>query len=297
MDVLVVGASGLLGSNVVAKSQDCDCSVAGTYHSTPPNFDVPLRQFDIRDSSAFTELLDEFTPSIVVNCAAMTDVDSCEQNPERAHQVNAVAPVELARLCSVRDPKFVHVSTDYIFDGKSNSRYHEKCESNPIQEYGRSKLAGEHGVLSTDDNTLVIRPSFVYGVNQSTTPPQLEGFPAWVSTQLRTGEDIPLFTDQYITPSRAGSTGKALLELAFDGATGVYHVAAQSCITPYEFGQTIAAELNTETDPLVESSQSAVDREAARPTNTCLSVEKIESRLGRVQPTVEEDVQAISPSL
>lgn len=297
MDVLVVGASGLLGSNVVSTALDRNLSVVGSYHSTQPDFEIPLRKFDIRDAAEFENILGKFDPSVVVNCAAMTDVDACEQSPERAHEINAAAPEDLAHLCSTQDTRFVHVSTDYVFDGESSERYREDAEPNPIQEYGQSKLAGERAVLSVHDSPLVVRPSFVYGVNRSSETPQLEGFPRWVHSRLTSGQEVPLFTDQYITPSRAGSTAETLLDLVFDGAAGRYHIAASLCITPYEFGHNIATQLGTGTNRLVESSQSDVDRNAARPTNTCLSVEKVETRLGRPQPTVKQDVSALASYL
>lgn len=295
MDVLVVGAGGLLGSNVVSSTLERGLSAGGSYHSTQPDFKVPLRKLDIRDTAEFEEMLGEFDPSVVVNCAAMTDVDACEYSPERAREINATAPESLARLCSEQDTSFVHVSTDYIFDGESGERYREEGEPNPIQEYGRSKLAGERAVRSVHESPLVVRPSFVYGVNRSFETPQVEGFPVWVTSRLTSGEDIPLFTDQYVTPSRAGSTAETVLDLVFDGATGPYHVVARSCVTPYEFGSIIAAQLGTESDALIEISQADVDRDAARPSNTCLSVEKVETRLGRSQPTVKQDVSALEP--
>jgi len=293
MDVFVVGAGGLLGSNVVATAATRGLSVAGTYHSTRADFEIPLRELDIRASEDFAKLLGEFNPSVVVNCAAMTDVDACEEQPERAHEINADAPEAMARRCSKRGIGFVHVSTDYVFDGETDERYDEESEPNPLQAYGRSKLVGDRNVRSAHDSPLIVRPSFVYGVNRAPEPADLEGFPAWVRSRLRSGQAVPLFTDQYVTPSRAGSTAETLLDLIDDSASGTYHVAARSCVTPYEFGRIIASTMGVETDALDKGSQSDVDRPAARPSNTCLDVENVETRLGCAQPTLQQDVEAI----
>lgn len=293
MDALVVGAGGLLGSNVVATAIDRGLSVAGTFHSTRPDFETPLRELDVRSSERFTELLDEFSPIVVVNCAAMTDVDACEEDRDQAHAINADAPEVMARHCSERETGFVHVSTDYVFDGRSNEHYRENSDPNPIQAYGQSKLAGDRNVRSAHGSPLIVRPSFVYGVNRAYDPATLRGFPAWVRSRLESGQDVPLFADQYVTPSQAGATAETMLDLVEDGASGTYNVAARSCVTPYEFGREIASAIGVGTDALVEGSQSDVDRAAARPANTCLDVEKIESRLGRPQPTLTEDVGAI----
>lgn len=294
MDVFVVGAGGLLGSNVVTTAVNRGLSVAGSYHSGRPDFEIPLREFDVRASEDFEELLAEFSPSVVVNCAAMTDVDECEKRPELAHEINADAPEAMARRCSERGIRFVHVSTDYVFDGETDERYDEESEPNPLQAYGRSKLVGDRNVRSAHDSPLIVRPSFVYGVNRAPETADLEGFPAWVRSRLRSGQAVPLFTDQYVTPSRAGSTAETLLDLIDDGASGTYHVAARSCVTPYEFGRIIASTMGVETTTLEEGSQSDVDRPAARPVNTCLETEHVETRVGRGQPTLQQDVDAIA---
>lgn len=294
MDVFVVGAGGLLGSNVVATAIDRGMSVAGSYHSTQSSLGIPLRELDIRASEEFEKLLAEFSPSVVINCAAMTDVDKCEQRPERAHSINADAPSAMARRCSEHGVGFVHISTDYVFDGESDERYGEESEPNPLQAYGRSKLAGDRNVCSAHNSPLIVRPSFVYGVNRESETAELAGFPAWVRSRLNANQEVSLFTDQYVTPSRAGSTAETLLDLVDDEARGTYHVAARSCVTPYEFGRMIASTMGVGADALKEGSQSDVIRPAARPVNTCLDVENVEARLGRTQPTLQEDIDGIT---
>jgi dTDP-4-dehydrorhamnose reductase len=297
MDVLVVGAGGLLGSNVVASAVERGLSATGSYHSTELSFEIPLRKLDIRASGEFAELLAEFDPSVVVNCAAITDVDACEDQPELAHSINADAPAAMARRCSERGIGFVHVSTDYVFDGQTDARYDEESDANPIQAYGRSKLAGDRDVRSAHDSPLIIRPSFVYGTNRASETAELQGFPAWVRSRLTDGQDVPLFADQYVTPSRAGSTAETLLNLVDAGASGTFHVAARSCVTPYEFGRVVASTMDVETGALKERSQADVDQRAARPSRTCLDVEHVETRLGRTQPTLRADVDAIASHL
>jgi dTDP-4-dehydrorhamnose reductase len=203
----------------------------------------------------------------------------------------------MAHHCSERDTQFVHVSTDYVFDGKSDERYGEESDPNPIQVYGESKLEGDRGVLLAHRSPLLVRPSFVYGVNQTGEKPGLEGFPAWVRSQLVDSEEVPLLTDQYVTPSRAGATAETMLDLLEAGATGTYNVAARSCVTPYEFGWELVEQVAARESSLSRESQTDIKRSAARPTNTCLNVEKVESRLGRPQPTLGEDIASIASCL
>ena len=211
MRLLIVGANGLLGSNVVYAGRQRGWDVCGTYHSTRPAFDVPLTQFDLGDYEEFGDLLEKYEPDVVVNCAAMTDVDGCERDPERAQLLNGDAPGGLAAHCAAHNVEFVHISTDYVFDGTARDPYAEEATPNPVQAYGKSKLDGERAVRSESEHALIARLSFVWGIHRSTG--NLTGFPAWVRDQLRSDEAVPLFTDQWVTPKRAGQAADTLLDL------------------------------------------------------------------------------------
>lgn len=289
MHLLILGANGLLGSNVISAGRRRNMDVGGTYHSTQPNFDIPLKQFDLREHDQFNGLLDKYDPNVVVNCAAMTDVDACETAPDRAHALNGEAPGALAAVCEERGIDFVHVSTDYVFDGLSRDPYEESAETNPVQVYGESKLAGERSVMTESDGALLARLSFVWGVHRSTN--QLTGFPAWVRDQLHAGESVPLFTDQQVTPTRAGQAAETLLALIDDDVTGLYNLACTSCISPYEFGELLAEYSDSGPELLAAGSINDVDREASRPSYTCLDVGKLEATLERPQPTLREELE------
>lgn len=295
MRVLVLGVGGLLGSNVATEAADRGVDVAGTYHSTRPSFEMPLDQLDIRDTDTVQELIDTHGPDAIVNCAAMTDVDDCEENPEMAREVNGRAPGQVAELCNDRGIAFVHVSTDYVFDGRGDRPYDESAATGPIQVYGESKLQGEHAVQDTHDSALVPRLSFVWGIHRASN--ELTGFPAWVRGRLLDGEPTPLFTDQNVTPSRAGAAAATILDLLALEHDGLFHIAAQSCITPYDFGTSLCDRLDVDAGLIEGGQQSDVDRPAARPQYTCLDVSKVESVLVIPQPTLEADLDAVEPLL
>lgn len=288
MSLLVVGANGLVGSSLVATGLDRGHDVVGTYHTDRPAFDIRLTQLDIRD---WPPAFDVGQFDAVVNCAAMTDVDGCERDPELARTVNAVAPKRIAETCARTDTRFVHLSTDYVFDGTADAPYDESAAPNPIQVYGESKHRGEQQVLAANDETLLLRLAFVYGVHGATD--QLTGFPAWVAGKLRDREPVPLFTDQHVTPSRAGQVASAILDLLEASVSGTYHVASQSCVTPFEFGKYIAEHLDADETLLEAGTMADVDRPAQRPSATCLSTDRLAETLGRPQPTLREDIAAI----
>lgn len=295
MSILVIGANGLLGSNVAAVGTHRDLEITGTFHRSEPELQVPLRQFDIRDQDRFEELLADVTPTAVVNCAAMTDVDGCETDEHMAQEVNGRAPGKLAEKCAERDIDFVHVSTDYVFDGTSREPYSESAEPNPIQVYGQTKLEGERDVLDNHDEALVTRLSFVYGVHRGRQ--ELSGFPAWVRDQLASETEIPLFTDQWVAPTRAGHAARAIFDLLGQDASGVVNVASRSCVTPYEFGEELRKLVSDASGELVKARRDAVDRQAERPQYTCLDTERIERILDRPEPTISEDLERIESYL
>ena len=166
---------------------------------------------DLAEKSVVDELLTVHEPDVVVNCAAMTDVDGCERDPEGAQLLNGDAPGGLAAHCAAHNVEFVHISTDYVFDGTARDPYAEEATPNPVQAYGKSKLDGERAVRSESEHALIARLSFVWGIHRSTG--NLTGFPAWVRDQLRSDEAVPLFTDQWVTPKRAGQAADTLLDL------------------------------------------------------------------------------------
>lgn len=292
MDLLVVGAGGLLGSNVVAEGAGRGHTVTGTYHSSVPALDVTLEQLDIRDEETFRFLLDTYQPDAVVNCAAMTDVDACEADTEAAFEVNGNAPGTLATVCRNHSCRFVHVSTDYVFDGEVETPYTEMAAPDPVQVYGDSKRNGERRVQDADVEALITRLSFVWGCHRATN--ELTGFPAWVRDRLTAGESTPLFTDQFVTPSRAGQAAATILDLVASDHAGHFHVASRSCVSPYQFGTRLCEHFDASLELLEEGSKRAVDRPASRPSYTCLDVSKVEGALDRPQPTLEADLAAVA---
>jgi len=289
MKILVIGASGLVGSSLVRTCLEREVEVVGTYHTERPAFDTELLELDLRDGDRIRAVVEEVTPDAVVNCAAYTDVDGCERNPELARAVNAAGPGVLAEVCAERDVAFVHLSTDYVFDGETDEPYTEADDPNPIQVYGETKLEGEQRVLEAHSEAVVCRLSFVWGRHGATG--NLEGFPAWVLGRARGGESVPLFTDQYVTPTRAGYAAEIVLDLLDRDAQGVFHVANQGCVTPYEFGSLVLKKGKpSATELLAKSSLEDVERVAPRPKATCLSMERIKGILGHKQPTSEESI-------
>ena len=290
MRTLILGVSGLLGSNVAVATHNREIDVVGTYYRTQPSLSIDCLQCDITDSIELQQLINRCDPDTIINCAAMTDVDKCEQNPEEARAVNADAPEEIAQICSRKNIKLIHISTDYVFRGDRTEAYGVNDSPDPIQEYGKTKYAGEKIIRDLLPSAIIIRVSFLYGIHQSTT--ELTGFPAWIINNLQNRESVSLFTDQFVTPSRAGQAAKILLDLNADNHTGIFHIACRDCVTPYQFGENIAKRLGKR-DLISKSTQEDVHRPATRPDYTCLDVRHTEQCLNQPQPTLTDELSKL----
>ena len=288
MRVLVVGAGGLLGGNITSVALDRNEAVVTAYHSADPGFDCPSYQIEITSATGVDDLVTDVNPDAIINCAAMTDVDGCETNPEQAHAVNAAGAEHVARAADSVNASLSHTSTDYVFSGEETAPYSEDAEPDPKQVYGESKLAGERRVQAAHSNPLIARLSFVYG--RSLPGGSISGFPAWVLEKARKRDEIPLFTDQRVSPSYAKATAKTLLDLLEADQRGIFNIASQSCVTPYEFGELIVEEAGFTDATLTESSMKDVDRDAERPQYTCLDTTAVEEALGRPQSALEQNL-------
>jgi len=152
MKIAVIGSAGRLGAALVREYRD-KYDVAGFNHA----------QLDLANLDDVRETLRATNFDVLINAAAFTNVDLCDTERYRAFLINAEAPGLLAKICTDKNAKLIHFSTDYVFDGEKRAPYTEEDEANPISVYGASKLAGEQSVLAADSRHLVVRVSWVFG--------------------------------------------------------------------------------------------------------------------------------------
>jgi dTDP-4-dehydrorhamnose reductase len=221
----------------------------------------------------------DVAPDIVVNAAAMTDVDGCEDRPEEAQAVNALAPAALAAATAATGARFVHVSTDYVFDGRMPAT--ESSEPHPLGVYGRTKLDGERRVLQANPRALVLRMSAVFGWNRFSAKTNSV---TWILQNIEAGQEVRLFQDQRITPTYAGTGAQVALDLAEHKEQGLFHVASRDCLSRFEMGQAIVEAFGIPGAKLVPVALGSVVLKAPRPLAPCLVVKKVEETLKRPMP-------------
>lgn len=203
--LLVTGAAGLLGRSVADLAETAGERVLRAGHDT----------LDVGDDTLVNECVERHRPSAVIHCAAMTNVDLCESEPDLAHAVNAVGSANVARAAQRAGAKLVAVSTDYVFDGTKGSPYTEDDATNPIQVYGASKLAGERAVIEACERHFIVRSAWIYG----------DGGKNFIS-RLPTlvGGSVNAVEDQTGSPTSAFDLARAILRLVSTEKYGAYHV-------------------------------------------------------------------------
>jgi dTDP-4-dehydrorhamnose reductase len=225
MRLLVTGAAGMLGHEVVAAAERLGHEVAA--------WDLP--ECDLTDAEATAEAVRRLDPRAVINCAAYTDVDRTESDEAAAERVNADAAGNLARACAAIGGRLVHVSTDYVFDGVrahagggSGEPWLESDAVNPIGAYGRSKLAGEEQVAAATAEHAIVRTAWLFGA----------GGRNFVDTMLALGHDrdeVSVVTDQVGSPTWTVHLAEALVELSErSGDVGILHAAGAGACSWYE---------------------------------------------------------------
>ena len=276
--LLVIGASGLLGSKIVVRAGD-EYDVIGTCN---PEVDGKefwrLEALDIGSKEEVDRLFVDVKPDVVILTAAMTNVDGCETNPTLANRINASGPSLVARACRAAGSRLVHVSTDYVFDGMKERKYTEADTPRPISEYGKSKLAGERAVLNAMPAAIVARPAVIYGWNPIESK---ENFVTWVLKKLRRGEKATLFEDQVISPTFADDLARTLIDLSETEASGVWHVSGPDCLDRPTCGRMIARTFELDESLVIPVPSSTVRLPAKRPRNSCLDVSRAEKLLNR----------------
>src|SRR2546425_2305479 len=254
MKILVTGASGLVGRAMVKV-----CADAGDRGGVLNHTDL-----DIADKQKVREIIERERPELVINCAAWTDVDGCEFDPQHAQETNARGPEFLASACRSIDAQFITISTDYVFDGEKDGFYTQRDQPNPQGVYARSKLEGERRAQTTWARTSVVRSGYIFG-------PAGTNFLSTMLARARRGEHLRVINDSFGTPTYARDLARQLYRLGQLDLPGVYHVVNAGEGASFEDFARAAIGIAGLNDRLLEGvSLKTLNRPAPRPRNSRL---------------------------
>ncbi len=268
--IMVTGASGQLGLALyrLLKGQS-QYELLRTDVITSD--DGAIQALDITNEAEVNAYIQEKLPEIIINCAAFTAVDLCESQEDKAYQINALGPKNLAIAAEKISAKLVHVSTDYVFDGMAFEPCEEDFPTNPISAYGRTKQAGDVFVRANCSKFFILRTAWVYGEGKN-----------FVKTMLRlaqTNDKVRVVADQYGTPTSALELARAIIYLMETDSYGIYHATCEGSTTWYEFALTIfqAAGIDITVEPISTSDYPAP---AKRPMYSVLDNKALRERHG-----------------
>ena len=280
--ILLIGSSGQLGREL-QQTLPSDALVS-----------VARDTLDLSQPDRIRQLILEIHPHVIINAAAYTAVDKAETETELAYAINAIAPAIMAKAANHIGATLIHISTDYVFNGRKGTFYQEDDDPNPLNVYGASKLAGEENIRQGCDRHLILRTSWVYGVH---------GKGNFVKTMLRVGADRPevrVVADQVGTPTSARSIAEVITQLIpsleTSEAMGTYHFTQSGVASWYDFAVAIfeeARRLNfpLEVERVIPIATADYPTPAQRPLYSVLSTQKLSTWMATSFPHWRQELR------
>jgi len=261
--ILLLGHKGMLGSDLL-KTLFARYEVVG----------MDKEEIDIVSAKDCKNAVAEVEPDIVINAAAFTNVDGCETQRDECFAVNAEAVKNICEACRGRDIRIIHFSTDYVFDGKAKSPYREQDICNPINVYGESKLAGERYLQSLSEDYLLIRTSWLYGING-------KNFVRTILDKAKTTTRLSVVDDQIGCPTYTKDLAAAVELLIFQNQRGIFHVTNRGHCSWYEFAVRILKEVSKDEVEVKPIKTHELPLPAMRPAYSALSMQKFITTTGK----------------
>lgn len=267
-NILVTGAGGQLGYELQ--------QIASQFPQHQFLF-CSRTELDVTNRDQVQKFFETFAPQCCINCAAYTAVDKAETEVEAAMVGNAKAPENLARACVEFDAKFIHISTDYVFNGQATASQKEDAPADPVNLYGQSKLEGEKRVMAANPDAIIIRTSWVYSSHGAN----------FVKTMMRLMQSRPevrVVADQFGSPTYAADLALAILQIIESGKwhSGIYHYRNEGIISWADFAVAIKEDLQSDCK-VVPIPTTEYPTPAARPLYTAMDTSKIKTTFG-IQP-------------
>jgi dTDP-4-dehydrorhamnose reductase len=272
--ILVTGASGLLGANLVMEARSRSKKVLALFNRNRVYFpDVKSVQMDLLDTNKIKDLLLRYHPSCIIHCAALTNVDWCEQHPSETLQFHKNVTRNIAQIADEIGSSMIYISTDSVFDGRRGN-YSEKDRPNPQNVYAKTKLDGEFAVQKELERHLIIRTN-IYGWNLQ----EKKSIGEWMLDQFERNNPFLGFSDVICSPILVNDLSNIILDLIEKETRGLLHVGSNSPCSKYEFGKILAEVFSLNKDLIQPASIDSMHFIAQRPKNTGLTVSKVQEIL------------------
>ena len=295
--VVITGSNGLLGQSLLNLLLDEKNKYEVYGFSKGENRsgrnDFKYYSLDITNKEQLLKEIKKLQPNYIVNTAAMTQVDACENNKSACDTLNVDVVKWLAEICKKINAHLIHISTDFIFDGKKGW-YTETDEPNPLSYYGLSKLKSEQVLEKLTINYTILRTILVYGKVYDMSRSNIV---LWVKESLENKEEITIVDDQYRTPTYVNDLALACKISIDKNATGVFNIASSELLSIYEIAKQIAEVFNLDDSYIKPISTSTLNQTANRPIKTGFDLSKTNKELNFYPKTFKDDLQRFKETL
>ena len=294
--LLITGANGLLGQKLITQlegNKHWDVLATSRGENRLPNSSITYKSLDIEDRQQVYETVAAFKPDVILHTAAMTHVDQCEQNQADCWRANVEAVQHLIAAAEQTGAFLLHVSTDFIFDGKEGP-YTEKAHPAPLNYYGESKLEAEKLVQRARAPWAIARTVLVYGITNSLSRSNII---LWVKNSLEEGKPIKVVDDQWRTPTLAEDLADGCLRIAQQKAEGIWNISGKDFLTPYDMALKTADFFGLDKSLITRADSSTFTQPAKRPPRTGFIIEKAEQRLGYKPHSFEEGIAIVAQQI
>jgi len=297
MKILLTGSNGLLGQKLVKLiTEQTDHQLVATARGKnrlPASDLYQFESLDITDNQQVNEVITKHQPEVVINTAAMTNVDQCETEKEDCWQLNVTAVEYLIEACEQNNSFLLHLSTDFIFDGEDGP-YSEEAEANPVSYYGESKLAAEKLIEGSNIEWAIARTVLVYGIAHDMSRSNII---LWVKKSLEEGKEIQVVDDQWRTPTLAEDLAQGCLLIAEQKATGIFNISGDDLLTPYEMAIATAEFFKLPSDSMTKTDSTKFKQTAKRPPKTGFILDKAKNILGYKPHSFKEGIEILADQI
>jgi dTDP-4-dehydrorhamnose reductase len=293
--ILITGSNGLLGQKLIEALKNQhevlatsigDCIISDTTGFL-------YQSLDITDRNSISNTFENFNPDVVINTAAVTDVDGCEEKKELCDKVNVAAVAYLRDECEKYKAHLIHISTDFIFDGEDGP-YSETDEPNPLSYYGLSKLKSEQLLYDSTINWTILRTIILYGTAENL---QRNNIILWGRKALKEGKPLNIIDDQFRSPTLAEDLAKACVLAIEKQATGIFNASGKDFMSIFEMIERMADFYNCDKSNINRISSETLNQKAKRPPKTGFILTKSNEELGYKPHSFEEGLKLLEQQL
>ena len=293
MRILVTGSNGLLGQKIVAQLMSAKVDFIATSLGKNRNTNCPSNvyaEMDICSEKNIAEVFNFFKPTHVIHTAALTNVDTCELEPENCRRINVTAVKFLATACLKANCHFQLLSTDFVFDG-SKGNYSEEDVPNPLSEYARSKVESEEITKKLPIQLFsIVRTIIVYGTGENLSRSNIV---VWAKEALQKGQELAIIDDQFRAPTWADDLAWACIRICELNENGIFHIAGPETMSIFHLVERIAQFYQLPMSQVKRTDSSTLNQPAKRPPKTGFNLSKAITLLGYKPKKLEDTLDLL----